>query len=137
MAYHPKYFRLSQSLVITVQEPGPWHFFHSTIATVSHSTMAQWHAGALARRLHVLTRSLHYASAVFEGEYCYDRNIFRLRDHTDRLFASTRVLGFDISYTGGEIDAACAATLRANNLTDAYLHPLAWAGSEVLAVSAQ
>lgn len=88
-------------------------------------------------RLHVLSHGLHYASAVFEGERCYAGNIFRLRDHTDRLFSSARVLGFDIPYTADEIDAACAAVLRANNLTEAYVRPIAWRGSEMLAVSAQ
>lgn len=100
-----------------------------------------WHNGALVpwrdARLHVLTHGLHYASAVFEGERCYSGHIFRLRDHTTRLLASARVLGFDIPYTADAIDAACAATLRANNLTDAYIRPIAWRGSEMLAVSAQ
>lgn len=100
-----------------------------------------WLDGALVpwrdAKLHVLTHGLHYASAVFEGERCYAGNIFRLRDHTDRLFGSAKVLGFDIPYTIDEIDAACAATLRANNLTEAYVRPIAWRGSEMLAVSAQ
>ena len=100
-----------------------------------------WLDGALVpwrdAKLHVLTHGLHYASAVFEGERCYAGNIFRLRDHTDRLFGSAKVLGFDIPYTADEIDAACAATLQANNLTEAYVRPIAWRGSEMLAVSAQ
>lgn len=100
-----------------------------------------WLDGALVpwrdAKLHVLTHGLHYASAVFEGERCYAGNIFRLRDHTARLFGSAKVLGFDIPYTADEIDAACAATLLANNLTEAYVRPIAWRGSEMLAVSAQ
>ena len=100
-----------------------------------------WLDGALVpwrdAKLHVLTHGLHYASAVFEGERCYAGNIFRLRDHTDRLLGSARVLGFDIPYTADEIDAACAATLQANNLTEAYVRPIAWRGAEMLAVSAQ
>lgn len=100
-----------------------------------------WWNGALVpwrdARPHVLTHGLHYASAVFEGERCYAGHIFRLRDHTTRLFASARILGFDIPYTEDEIDAACDATLRANNLTEAYVRPIAWRGSEMLAVSAQ
>jgi branched-chain amino acid aminotransferase len=88
-------------------------------------------------RLHVLSHGLHYASAVFEGERAYAGHMFRLRDHTERLLNSGRILGFEIPYTAEQIDAACYETLRANNLTDAYVRPIAWRGSEQLAVSAQ
>jgi branched-chain amino acid aminotransferase len=87
-------------------------------------------------RLHVLSHGLHYASAVFEGERAYAGNIFRLRDHTDRLINSGRILSFEIPYTADEIDAACNAVLKANGLTDGYVRPIAWRGSEQLAVSA-
>jgi branched-chain amino acid aminotransferase len=100
-----------------------------------------WWDGALVpwrdATLHVLTHGLHYASAVFEGERAYAGNIFRLRDHTDRLINSARILGFEIPYTADQIDTACKETLAANNLTDAYVRPIAWRGSEMLAVSAQ
>jgi branched-chain amino acid aminotransferase len=100
-----------------------------------------WWDGALVpwrdAKLHVLTHGLHYASAVFEGERAYAGNIFRLRDHTDRLINSARILGFKIPYTADQIDAACKETLAANNLIDAYVRPIAWRGSEMLAVSAQ
>lgn len=88
-------------------------------------------------KLHVLSHGLHYASAVFEGERAYSGNIFRLRDHSDRLINSGRILGFDIPYTAEQIDAACMETLKANGLTDAYVRPIAWRGTEMLAVSAQ
>ena len=100
-----------------------------------------WWDGALVpwrdAKLHVLTHGLHYASAVFEGERAYAGNIFRLRAHTDRLINSARILGFEIPYTAEQIDAACKETLRANNQTEAYVRPIAWRGSEMLAVSAQ
>ena len=100
-----------------------------------------WWDGALRpwrdAKLHVLTHGLHYASAVFEGERSYGGNIFRLRDHTNRLIQSGKLLGFDIPYTADEIDAACNEVLKANGLTDAYIRPIAWRGSEMLAVSAQ
>lgn len=100
-----------------------------------------WWDGALKpwrdANLHVLTHGLHYASAVFEGERAYEGNIFRLRDHTDRLINSARILGFEIPYTAEQIDAACYETLRANKLTNAYVRPIAWRGTEMLAVSAQ
>ncbi len=100
-----------------------------------------WWDGALVpwreAKLHVLSHGLHYASAVFEGERAYSGHIFRLRAHTDRLIHSGHILGFDIPYTAEQIDAACYATLRANNLTEAYVRPIAWRGTEMLAVSAQ
>src|ERR1700744_3791526 len=99
-----------------------------------------WWDGALVpwreAKLHVLTHGLHYASAVFEGERAYAGNIFRLRDHTQRLINSGRILNFDIPWTADEIDAACNAVLKANNLTDGYVRPIAWRGSEQLAVAA-
>ncbi|MDR3417493.1 MAG: branched-chain amino acid aminotransferase [Nevskia sp.] len=88
-------------------------------------------------RLHVLSHGLHYASAVFEGERAYAGNIFRLRDHTNRLHASAGILGFEIPWTAEQIDDACLAVLEANGLTDGYIRPIAWRGSEVLGVSAR
>jgi branched-chain amino acid aminotransferase len=74
---------------------------------------------------------------VFEGERAYSGNIFRLRAHTERLFNSARILGMQIPYTADEIDAACNAVVAANGLTDAYIRPIVWRGSEMMAVSAQ
>jgi len=88
-------------------------------------------------KLHVLTHGLHYASAVFEGERAYAGNIFKLEAHTERLINSGKLLGFDIPYTAAQINAACNAVLAANHLTDAYVRPIAWRGTEQLAVSAQ
>jgi branched-chain amino acid aminotransferase len=88
-------------------------------------------------KLHVLTHGLHYASAVFEGERAYNGHIFRLRDHTDRLINSARILGFEIPFDADAIDAACRKVLEANNLTEGYVRPIAWRGTEMLAVSAQ
>jgi branched-chain amino acid aminotransferase len=100
-----------------------------------------WWDGALVpwrnANLHVLSHGLHYASAVFEGERSYGGNVFRLRDHSDRLIQSGRIMGFEIPYTADELDAACHQVLAANNLTDAYLRPIAWRGTEMLSVSAQ
>ena len=99
-----------------------------------------WFDGSLVpwrdAKLHVLSHGLHYASAVFEGERAYAGNIFRLRDHTERLINSGRMLSFEIPWSADAIDAACAAVLRANKLTDGYVRPVAWRGSEQLAVSA-
>src|ERR1700760_3434116 len=85
-------------------------------------------------RLHVLTHGLHYASAVFEGERAYAGNIFRLRDHTERLINSARIMGFDLPWDADAIDAACNEVLQTNELTDGYVRPIAWRGGEALAV---
>lgn len=100
-----------------------------------------WWDGALIpwreAKLHVLSHGLHYASAVFEGERAYGGNIFRLRDHSERLIESGRILGFEIPWTVEQIDRACVEALEANGLVDGYVRPLAWRGSEQLSVSAQ
>jgi len=100
-----------------------------------------WLDGALVpwrdAKVHVLTHALHYASAVFEGERMYGGEIFKLRAHTDRLIASAGMLDFAIPYTADEIDRACIEACKANGLTDGYVRPIAWRGSEQLGVSAQ
>jgi branched-chain amino acid aminotransferase len=100
-----------------------------------------WFNGALVpwreANLHVLSHGLHYASCVFEGERAYGGEIFKLTEHTERLFRSAEILDFKIPYTVAEIDQACRDTLKANNLVDGYVRPLAWRGSEMMGVSAQ
>ncbi|MFN4178377.1 branched-chain amino acid aminotransferase [Phenylobacterium sp.] len=88
-------------------------------------------------KVHVLTHGLHYASAVFEGERMYGGEIFELTAHTERLFKSAQILDFKIPYTVAEIDEACKATCARNGLTDCYVRPIAWRGSEMIGVSAQ
>ena len=87
--------------------------------------------------VHVLTHGLHYASSVFEGQRAYAGKIFKLQEHTERLFNSAEILGFEIPYTIDEINKACEDTLEKQGLTDAYLRPIAWRGSEMMGVSAQ
>lgn len=88
-------------------------------------------------KIHVLTHGLHYASAVFEGERAYGGEIFKLREHTERLHESARLLGFRIPYSVEEIDAACRELLAMQGFSDAYVRPIAWRGSEAMGVSAQ
>ena len=88
-------------------------------------------------KIHVLTHGLHYASSVFEGERAYGGEIFHLTAHTERLHESARILDFTIPYTVAEIDAVCRELLVLNGLTDAYVRPVAWRGSEMMGVSAQ
>ena len=87
--------------------------------------------------LHMLTHALHYASSVFEGERVYGGNIFKLREHTERLINSAEIMGFEIPYSAEEIDAACIQACEANNIVDGYVRPIAWRGSEMMGVSAQ
>ncbi|MDP6430472.1 MAG: branched-chain amino acid aminotransferase [Rhodospirillales bacterium] len=100
-----------------------------------------WFDGELvdwrAAKLHVLSHALHYASSVFEGERVYGGNIFKLREHTERLFNSAEILGFQIPYSVRDIDAACIQACEANGIVDGYVRPVAWRGSEMMGVSAQ
>ncbi|MGQ0559541.1 MAG: branched-chain amino acid aminotransferase [Sphingosinicella sp.] len=88
-------------------------------------------------KVHVLTHALHYASSVFEGQRAYGGEVFRLSDHSRRLRRSAELLGFEIPFSVDQLDEACREVLRANNLTDAYMRPVAWRGSEQMGVSAQ
>jgi branched-chain amino acid aminotransferase len=88
-------------------------------------------------KVHVLTHGLHYASAVFEGERMYGGEIFKLAEHTERLFQSARILDFEIPFTVAQINEASLAVCAKNGLTDCYLRPIAWRGSETIGVSAQ
>lgn len=91
-----------------------------------------------AANIHVLTHGLHYASSVFEGERCYEGNIFRGHDHSVRLINSAALLDFEIPWTADELDAAKAQVLKANQLTNAYVRAFAWRGAgEDMAVSAK
>ncbi len=88
-------------------------------------------------RLHVLSHGLHYASCVFEGERAYAGKVFKLEEHSQRLIDSARLLGFEIPYTREELDRATMETITANGLSDCYVRPVAWRGSEQMGVSAQ
>jgi branched-chain amino acid aminotransferase len=85
-------------------------------------------------KIHVLTHGLHYASTVFEGERAYGGEIFKSREHTERLIRSGKMLDFAIPYSADEIEAAKRLVLEKNNLTNAYVRPVAWRGSEELSV---
>ena len=88
-------------------------------------------------KVHVLTHGLHYASSVFEGQRAYGGEIFKLHQHSERLLASGRMLDMPIPYTADQIDEAARQTLAANKLTDAYMRPVAWRGSEEISVPAR
>ena len=88
-------------------------------------------------KVHVLTHSLHYGSAVFEGDRAYDGKVFRLDDHSQRLLNSGRHLGYEIPWTAEQVSDACAETLAKSGLGSAYLRPIAWRGSEMMGVASK
>jgi branched-chain amino acid aminotransferase len=88
-------------------------------------------------KTHVLTHGLHYGSSVFEGERIYGGTIYKLKEHTARLFKSAEVLGMTIPFTQDQISAACIEAAQAQNIKDGYIRPVVFRGSEMMAVSAQ
>ncbi|MBC2834960.1 branched-chain amino acid aminotransferase [Paragemmobacter straminiformis] len=78
--------------------------------------------------VHILTHALHYASAVFEGERCYNGKIFKSAEHSARLLKSGEMLDMPIPYTVEQINAAKEEVLKANGLTDAYIRAIAFRG---------
>ncbi len=88
-------------------------------------------------KLHMLSHGLHYASAVFEGERAYGGEIFKLEEHTDRLIEGAGIMDFEIPFSAEQINQACRDVIKANNLVDGYVRPIAWRGSEMMGVSAQ
>lgn len=88
-------------------------------------------------KLHVLSHGLHYGSSVFEGERAYAGKVFKNREHTVRFKKSAEMLGFEIPYSYEQIEAAKEEVLKANGWQNAYLRPVAWRGSEMMAVAAQ
>src|SRR3954462_13874449 len=82
-----------------------------------------------------LTHALQYATSVFAAQRAYNASVFKLREHTERLHQSARILGFEIPWTADEIDAACNAVLKANGWSDAYMRPVAWRGAESMGVA--
>ena len=88
-------------------------------------------------KVHVLNHGLHYASCVFEGERVYDGNIFKLSEHTERLFHSAKRMEIQIPYSQSEINQACNQIVSVQNVKNGYVRPVVWRGSEMMAISAQ
>ena len=90
-------------------------------------------------KVHVLTHTLHYGCGVFEGVRAYNTAngtaIFRLQDHTDRLFNSAKILRMKVPFSKDEVNEAQIAAIRENKLESGYIRPLIWIGSEKLGVS--
>ena len=100
-----------------------------------------WYNGSLVSwtdaKVHVLSHGLHYASCVFEGERVYDGDIFKLNDHTERLFYSATRLGIKIPYSVNDINHACKEIVSIQKVQNGYVRPFVWRGSEMMAISAQ
>ena len=87
--------------------------------------------------IHVLNHGLHYASCVFEGERVYDGEIFKLDEHTERLFYSAKRMGIEVPYTQEEINDASKNIVNIQKVMNGYVRPVIWRGSEMMAISAQ
>ena len=88
-------------------------------------------------KLHVLSHGLHYGSFVFEGLRVYEGQIFKLEEHTERLYHSAKRMGIKIPYSKDEINKATKKIVSVQNIQNGYVRPFAWRGSEMMAISAQ
>ena len=91
-------------------------------------------------KVHVLTHTLHYGTGVFEGVRAYETSngpaIFRLDDHTNRLFESAKLIGMTIPFTASELNAAETEVVKINDLQNAYIRPMCFYGSEGMGLRA-
>jgi branched-chain amino acid aminotransferase len=92
-------------------------------------------------KTHVLTHTLHYGMGVFEGVRAYEASrgtaVFRLKEHTRRLFGSAKILGMDIGRSEDEINQAVLETVARNNLASAYIRPMCFYGAESMGIHAK
>jgi branched-chain amino acid aminotransferase len=100
-----------------------------------------WYNGELVAwqnaQIHVLNHGLHYGSCVFEGVAVYNGKIFKLREHTERLFNSAKLLDFEVPYSLEEMEEATKAIVKKQGVENGYIRPFSWRGSEKMAISAQ
>ena len=88
-------------------------------------------------KVHLLSHGLHYASSVFEGVRVYDGEVFKLREHTERLFYSAKRMGMNVPYTINEINKVTKEIVNIQKTQNGYIRPIIWRGSEMMAISAQ
>lgn len=93
-------------------------------------------------KIHVLTHSLHYGMAVFEGVRAYQTAdnrtaIFRLKEHTERLLGSAKIFQMDVPFNAKELEDAQKEIVKQNGLAEAYIRPLIWVGAEKLGLSSR
>ncbi|MBN1780898.1 branched-chain amino acid transaminase [bacterium] len=108
--------------------------FDESLKIWKNGEFIPWNEG----HVHLASHVLHYGSSMFEGARCYKTRkgsaIFRLEDHTRRLFNSAKIYRMEIPFTQGEINEACKEILRVNKLEAAYLRPLVYRGYGPLGV---
>jgi branched-chain amino acid aminotransferase len=90
-----------------------------------------WHDA----QIHILTHGLHYASSVFEGERMYSGRIYKLEEHTARLFKSAKILDMEIPFSEKQINEASIKACEIQGFKDAYVRPVVWRGSEQMSVA--
>ena len=88
-------------------------------------------------KIHVLNHGLHYGSCVFEGIRVYNKKVFKLMEHTERLFLSAKTLDLDIDYTTNEIMEYTKQIVDKQKVVNGYIRPVVWRGSEKMAISAK
>ena len=88
-------------------------------------------------RVHIISHGMHYASLVFEGLRVYNKKIFKLEDHTKRLFHSARRLDIQVPYSEKELNEATLKLVDDQKIQNGYIRPFVWRGSEMMGVSAQ
>ena len=93
-------------------------------------------------KIHILTHSLHYGMAVFEGVRAYQTDegrtaIFRLNEHTERLLGSAKIFQMDVPFDQAELEQAQKTIVKQNELAEAYIRPLIWVGAEKLGLSSR
>ena len=88
-------------------------------------------------KVHVISHGMHYASLVFEGVRVYNKKIFKLKDHTKRLFHSAKIMDMQIPFSESEINEATLKLVESQNIENGYIRPFVWRGSEMMGVSAQ
>ena len=96
-----------------------------------------WYNGKVIKasqaKLHVLSHSLHFASAVFEGIRVYNKQPFKLKKHIDRLFYSAKILDIKIPFSKKKIISSCKIVVKKQNLNSGYLRPIIWRGGQSMA----
>mgnify|MGYP001192794259 CR=1 FL=1 len=88
-------------------------------------------------QVHLLSHGLHYASCVFEGIRVYDGEIFKLSEHTERLFYSAKRMGIEVPYSQDQINKSTEKIVEVQKTLNGYVRPVIWRGSEMMAISAQ
>jgi len=88
-------------------------------------------------KVHAISHGMHYASLVFEGLRIYNSKIFKLEEHTERLFHSAKIMDMKIPYTEDQINKITIKLVKDQDILDGYIRPFVWRGSEMMGVSAQ